>query len=101
MFGSQVLIMHLSPVPRSWKVRFVVAESRWQKDLPYLTTSCTVERNVFWQAYSSVVGSSDRAVTDPAEAGSFVKAIEQLYRISKAVEAMKLHVVLNTIFNRM
>ena len=62
---------------------------------------CTVERNVFWQAYSSVVGSSDRAVTDPAEAGSFVKAIEQLYRISKAGSNEAACRALNTIFNRM
>ena len=56
---------------------------------------------MFWQAYSSVVGSSDRAVTDPAEAGSFVKAIEQLYRISKAGSNEAACRALNTIFNRM
>ncbi len=60
---------------------------------------CTEEKNVLWQEYSSVV--SDRAVTDPAEAGSFVKAIEQLYRISKAGGNGAACRALSNIFNRM
>ena len=65
---------------------------------------CSEEKNSFWQEYSSVVDSrSDRAaVTNPAEPGSFVKATEQLYRISKGgVNNEAACRALNILFNAM